>query len=118
MSAPTETRVPDARELGCRAMAQELGNVDLHAAAFIVLQGVRNPSALDAIEKDLERSGIGCRSTLKVLFALYRTEQYSRIPRAVAAWEWRGCEDCAVVVATTDRARCAECAELDAEAAR
>lgn len=107
----------DTRTEGCIAFSDSLIELRLHAAAYIVRQGVQNPTAVDAVAADIEAPGISSRGVLRALLMLYRTGQFARLSRAVAAWDRRDCEGCALCVATGQAAEgdvCEDCADLDA----
>lgn len=113
-AAATAPSALDVRDAGCAAFAESLLSLNLNSAAFIVSRGVRGAAALDAVRRDIDGPGVGCRVTLRALLECYRHEQYGRLARAVAAWNRRGCEDCARHAADPTAPRCADCDDLDA----
>ena len=103
----------------CAPLGDALREFGLHTAAWVVEAGIRDARALGAIRDDLNaRDFSGETDAGRALLALvncYQRGESTRLVRAVAAWDRRGCARCASRIASVDgdATSCADCAALD-----
>lgn len=102
----------------CKPLADTLREFDLHTAAWVVEEGIREPAAVAAIREDLDRADRTHQEAafraLGGLVDCYARGDSWRVVRAIDAWDRAGCASCAsrIAIVDADASGCADCAEV------